>query len=102
MYGILALYGALMLVLVQFLILPVVLYFWDSKGLRRYPNMSRFAGVLNLPFMIASTRPHRSKDLLAVHQEKNAPALRIGPNHIAYSDVAAIKVNQDGSLRRRH
>lgn len=93
MYGIFSLGLAALLLILRFLIYPLVIYFIDLKGLRRYPNMSFFSGVSDLPYMIESTRGVRSKNLVELH--KRHPVIRIGPNSLSYGNVGAIKVSPD-------
>ena len=73
------------------LILPVVQYFRDPKGLRKYPTLSPLAGLTNIPFILESRRGFRSKKLLELHSQ-GLPVIRIGPNSLSYGEVSAIKV----------
>ncbi|KAJ9654566.1 hypothetical protein H2198_006381 [Neophaeococcomyces mojaviensis] len=66
-------------------------YFRDPKKLRRFQNMSLFSGITNIPFIMVAHGGHRSEYLLKRHRETGAGALRIGPQHISYSDPRAIK-----------
>ncbi|KAL8746747.1 MAG: hypothetical protein Q9190_001265 [Brigantiaea leucoxantha] len=72
------------------LILPVVQYFRDPKGLRKYPTLSPLAGLTNIPFILESRRGFRSKKLLELHSQ-GLPVIRIGPNSLSYGEVSAIK-----------
>lgn len=73
-----------------FFIWPVVEYFRDPKGLRKYPNLNILSGVTDLGFMYEAHKGFRSEALLEAH--KKSPVVRIGPNSLSYSDLAAIKV----------
>ncbi|OGM49458.1 hypothetical protein ABOM_001641, partial [Aspergillus bombycis] len=89
MYGFLAIALAASLLFTHLIIYPLVVYFLDRKGLRRYPAMSLLAGVTNIPYMIESARGARSRRLAGLHSKH--PVLRIGPNALSYGDVRAIK-----------
>jgi hypothetical protein len=77
-------------VVFYFIIIPVVNYFRDAKGFRKYPNMNAIAGFSDLGFMWESSRGFRSKTLHELH--KTHPVVRIGPNSLSYGTVSAIKV----------
>ncbi|RDW77871.1 cytochrome P450 monooxygenase [Coleophoma crateriformis] len=70
-------------------VVPVVEYFRDPKGLRRYPGMTWYAGITNLAMMLESHRGFRSQTLVNLH--KKYPVIRTGPNALSYGDVRAIK-----------
>ncbi|POR35327.1 Cytochrome P450 oxidoreductase [Tolypocladium paradoxum] len=89
MYGLQVLAGAVALLFIRYLIYPVVYYYVDRKCLRRYPNMSAFSGITNIPFMIEASRGFRSHRLAELH--KKHPVVRIGPNSLSYGSVGAIK-----------
>lgn len=72
-----------------FFLLPILAYFHDSKGLRRYPNLTFTSGFSDLSFIIEAHRGFRSKTLLEAHRSQ--PIVRIGPNSLSYSDPRAIK-----------
>jgi hypothetical protein len=74
-----------------FVIWPVVEYFRDPKGLRKYPNLNFLSGITDLAFIYESHKGFRSHALLEAHQK--SPVIRIGPNSLSYSDLAAIKVS---------
>ena len=74
-----------------FVIWPVVEYFRDPKGLRKYPNLNFLSGITDLAFVYESHKGFRSHALLEAHQK--SPVIRIGPNSLSYSDLAAIKVS---------
>lgn len=73
-----------------FILKPIVDYFRDPKGLRRYPSLNRFSAFTDLAFMWEAHQGFRSKKLLELH--KTHPVVRIGPNSLSYGDVRAIKV----------
>ncbi|KAI3334732.1 cytochrome P450 [Ustulina deusta] len=75
--------------LAYFFVYPVVVYFKDSKGLRKFPNMSLFSGMSNVPFMILAHGGSRSEYLATLH--KKQPILRTGPNTLSFGSVLAIK-----------
>jgi len=78
-----------------FIIWPVVEYFRDPKGLRKYPNLNFLSGITDLGFIYESHKGFRSHALLEAHQK--SPVVRIGPNSLSYSDLAAIKVSQQNA-----
>jgi hypothetical protein len=73
-----------------FVVWPVVEYFRDPKGLRKYPNFNFLSGFTDLSFCYEAHKGFRSNALLEAH--KKSPVIRIGPNSLSYSDLAAIKV----------
>lgn len=91
MYGLLLAISTLFLAFCCFVLRPIIVYFFDEKGLRRYPNFSLFSGITNIPFMVEATKGFRSHRLLQLHE--SIPVLRIGTNHLSYSKVEAIKVS---------
>lgn len=72
-----------------FLLLPFILYFRDSKGLRRYASYSWLSGVYDIPYCYLSACGFRSKDLTEAH--KKTPIIRIGPNNLSFGHVDAIR-----------
>ncbi|OQE15452.1 hypothetical protein PENSTE_c028G09807 [Penicillium steckii] len=74
---------------IYFLIPPVVKYFYDEKGLRKYPNFYLLSGISDLPFLYEAHKGFRSRNLFEAH--KKHPVLRIGPNSLSYSDPNAIR-----------
>ncbi|PYH79468.1 cytochrome protein [Aspergillus uvarum CBS 121591] len=68
---------------------PVINYFRDPKGLRKYPQLSLWSGISSLPLVIESHRGTQYKRLFAAH--KNHPVLRTGPNMLSYADPNAIR-----------
>jgi hypothetical protein len=73
-----------------FVIWPVVEYFRDPKGLRKYPNLNLLSGITDLSFIYVAHKGFRSQALFEAHQKSSV--VRIGPNSLSYSDLAAIKV----------
>ncbi|KAK3196687.1 hypothetical protein K4F52_000031 [Lecanicillium sp. MT-2017a] len=76
-------------VAVFFIWYPFAVYIRDVKGLRRFPNMSTFSGMYNLPFIILAHGGNRSSELVKLHKEN--PILRTGPNALSFGRVQAIK-----------
>lgn len=72
-----------------FVIIPIINYFRDPKGLRKYPNLSLLSGVSDLPFIYEAHKGFRSQALLNAH--KKHAVLRIGPNALSFSTKEAIK-----------
>lgn len=90
MYGTILFAVTAFSLLSYFIIWPVVDYFRDPKGLRKYPNLNLLSGVTDLGFLYEAHKGFRSNALLAAHQK--SPVVRIGPNSLSYSDLSAIKV----------
>lgn len=65
-------------------------YFRDPKALRRFPNLSTFSSLTNIPFMLTSHGGFRSKSVYQKHKQ-GKPVIRIGPKSLSFSDVRAIK-----------
>ncbi|TDZ21526.1 Benzoate 4-monooxygenase [Colletotrichum orbiculare MAFF 240422] len=82
--------GFFFVVLFYFVIYPLVVYFRDPKGLRKFPNFSTFSGASSIPFMLLARTGARSSRLIQIHKEKGA-ILRTGPNSLSFSDIRAIK-----------
>ena len=70
-------------------ILPVFSYFYDRKGLRKYPNFSPLSGLTNLRHVYLSSCGYRSRDLYEAH--KRSPILRTGPNSLSFSHPDATR-----------
>lgn len=64
-----------------------IIYFYDAKGLRRFHNISAFAGITEAPWIWESIRGRRYKALHAAHQEW--PIVRVAPNTISFNDPSA-------------
>lgn len=77
--------------LVTYLVLwPFVQYLWDSKGLRKYQNLSALSGITDLYYCWLSSSGFRSRDLHEAHRRKG-PILRIGPNALSFGHLDALK-----------
>jgi hypothetical protein len=90
MYGIILVATATLFFVSYFILKPVVDYFRDPKGFRKYPSINAIAGISNIGFMWEAQKGFRSKKLLEVH--KKHPVIRIGPNSLSYGSSQAIKV----------
>ncbi|RFU30266.1 hypothetical protein B7463_g6060, partial [Scytalidium lignicola] len=75
--------------LVYFILWPLFNYLRDQKGLRRYPNLSAFAGITDLCFMWEAGKGFRSKRLAELH--KTHPVIRIGPNSLSFGEARVYK-----------
>ncbi|KAH8690309.1 cytochrome P450 [Talaromyces proteolyticus] len=89
MLGPVFLTGVALSLISYFIIYPVVEYFRDPKGLRKYPNLNGLSGMTNLSFIWEAYKGFRSNRLLEAHQKY--PVVRIGPNSLSYGDPKAIK-----------
>jgi cytochrome P450 len=69
---------------------PVLYYFWDPKGLRRYEGFTPLAGITDLAYCWLSDTGHRSRSMYEAHKAKGT-ILRIGPNALSFGNIAAIK-----------
>ncbi|CAJ0547156.1 Ff.00g017830.m01.CDS01 [Fusarium sp. VM40] len=74
---------------IYFFLYPLIIYLKDTKGLRRFPNMSAFSGMSYLPFMILAHGGARSTHLSKLH--KKEPIIRTGPNTLSFAGGQAIK-----------
>ncbi|KAF4469559.1 benzoate 4-monooxygenase cytochrome p450 [Fusarium albosuccineum] len=72
-----------------FVLSPLWLYLRDPKGFRKYPSMNALAGITDLGFMYEATKGFRTQRLTELH--KKYPVIRIGPNHLSFTGVQAIK-----------
>lgn len=80
------------LFLVSYLfILPVIRYFLDPKGLRKYPNYSWLSPLTDLRHCYLSAHGFRSRDLYLEHKRRGEPVLRIGPNALSFYEPRAVK-----------
>ncbi|GAB1207703.1 hypothetical protein APSETT445_006432 [Aspergillus pseudonomiae] len=75
--------------LIYYFVIPIINYFRDPKGLRKYPNLTVVSGISDLPLVYYSHKGIRSQVLFEAH--KKHPVLRIGPNKLSYADPVAIK-----------
>lgn len=80
---------AALYLVISWLIWPVLRYFRDPKGLRKYPNYSLLSGITDIPYCYLSARGFRSRDLTKLHEKY--PILRIGPNNLSFGGIDAIK-----------
>lgn len=75
---------------IMFLIFkPLLQYFYDPKGLRKYHNQNPLSGITNLAYIWERTRGFRTKRLYEQH--KKYPIIRLGPNHLSFADLRAIR-----------
>ncbi|KAB8251711.1 cytochrome P450 [Aspergillus flavus] len=72
-----------------FALRPLLLYFYDSKKLRKYPNQNFLSGVTNLASIRERQRKFRTRELYLQHQKH--PIIRVAPNMLSFRDVKAIK-----------
>ena len=70
-------------------LIPFITYVRDPKGLRKYPNLTFWSGISDLPFIYEAHKGFRSHTLLEAH--KKSPVVRIGPNSLSFSSLDAIK-----------
>lgn len=89
MYALLVILAATAFLVTYLVLIPVVDYFRDPKGLRRYPCLHPLAGITNLVFVREALKGFRSKTLLEKHRVH--PVIRTGPNSLSYGTVGAIK-----------
>ena len=89
MIGLIAAAFGTLAIFTYFIIWPVLEYYKDPKGLRRFPNFHALSGITDLVFIGEAHRGFRSDALLKAH--KKYPVLRIGPNSLSYGDTRAIK-----------
>ncbi|KAG9196524.1 benzoate 4-monooxygenase [Alternaria panax] len=72
-----------------FVVYPVVVYFRDTNGLRRYPSMHPLSGISSIPFMVLAHGGARSTYLEKLHRKH--PVIRVGPNFLSYGDLRVVK-----------
>ncbi|KAL5362000.1 putative cytochrome P450 [Aspergillus floccosus] len=89
MLAILLFSGTVLLAVTYAVILPLIYYFYDPKGLRKYPNFSPLSGLTDLRHVYLSACGYRSRDLYKAHQ--HAPILRTGPNSLSFGDIRAVR-----------
>ncbi|KAJ5669556.1 hypothetical protein N7462_010626 [Penicillium macrosclerotiorum] len=89
MLGLLLFAGTALAATIYIFVLPIINYFRDSKGLRKYPGFSPLSGFTDLRHCYLAACGYRSKYLHEAHQ--SAPILRTGPNALSFGDVRAIK-----------
>ncbi|KAL2441232.1 Cytochrome P450 monooxygenase [Exophiala dermatitidis] len=89
MLGVAAFVTSLAFAFCYFVLIPFVNYFRDPKGLRKYPKLTFWSGISDLPFIYEAHKGFRSNALLKAHQK--SPVIRIGPNALSFSSPKAIK-----------
>ncbi|KAI1425882.1 cytochrome P450 [Xylaria sp. FL1777] len=72
-------------------ILPIIQYLIDAKGLRKYPSYSWLSPFTDFNYCYLSAQGFRSRDLYLAHKHTGQPILRIGPNSLSFCDSRAIK-----------
>lgn len=88
-------------VFVFFAFRPLVLYLYDSKKLRKYPNQNVLSGITNLASMRERLRRFRTRELYLQHQKH--PVIRTAPNILSFRDIKAIKdIYGFGSTCQKH
>jgi hypothetical protein len=90
MFGYILASIAILLLFIYFVVTPIVTFYQDPKGLRKYPSLNLLCAFSDLGFIWEANKPFRSRALLEAH--KTSPVVRIGPNSLSYSDLSAIKV----------
>ncbi|KAH6994697.1 cytochrome P450 [Fusarium venenatum] len=70
---------------------PVILYFVDPKGFRKYENFSWLSPLTDLRHCYLSHTGKRSETLAAEHERRGEAILRIGPNALSFNHPKAIK-----------
>lgn len=86
LYILLVVAASLVLLAAQFGLL-LAQYIYDTKRLRRFHNFSKLPGITNLPWIWASIRLRRFKDLHEAHRD--ATIVRVGPNTLSFNDPRA-------------
>ncbi|KAI9668212.1 MAG: hypothetical protein M1821_001032 [Bathelium mastoideum] len=89
MYGLAAFVFSFLFLGLYFFVIPFIHYLKDPKGLRKYPQLSIWSGISDLPFMYEAQKGFRSRRLAELH--KVHPVIRIGPNSLSYGTHRAIK-----------
>ena len=87
-----AVFAVLALILVVAICKPLVIYFTDKKGFRKYPNQNWLSGFTNLARCWEIGRPHHhihSKRLHDAHREQ--PIIRVGPNWLSFGRSPAAR-----------
>lgn len=72
---------------------PIVKYFWDVRGFRKYPVQNFFSGFTCLAYNWEMGRNHsvtRTRRLHELHQKKGA-VIRLAPNWLSFSNAAAVQ-----------
>jgi benzoate 4-monooxygenase len=68
---------------------PLIVYFYDGKGLRKYPVLNPLSGITSLAYVWEHLNNFRTRRLYLEHQKH--PVIRVGPNVLSFADVRAIK-----------
>ncbi|CAG8109221.1 unnamed protein product [Penicillium olsonii] len=76
-------------IFVLYTLKPLLVYFYDHKKLRQYPNQNVLSGITNLASMRERARKFRTRELYIQHQKH--PVIRVAPNMLSFRDVRAIK-----------
>lgn len=76
-------------VLLYFVIRPLLNYYLDKQGLRKYPGLNWACGITNLGFVWEAFRGHRTLRLHRMHKKHSV--IRLGPNSLCFSDARAVK-----------
>ncbi|KAK9414077.1 putative Cytochrome P450 monooxygenase [Seiridium unicorne] len=72
---------------------PVVVYFYDAKGFRKYPRQNLLSGFTGMGYNWEIGRKHkvvRTRRLHELHQKKG-DVIRLAPNWLSFSSAAAVK-----------
>ncbi|KAF7591643.1 hypothetical protein BBP40_001282 [Aspergillus hancockii] len=67
----------------------LVSYFYDAKGLRKYPNLNFLSGLTSLAYVWEHRYSFRTRQLYLQHQKH--PVVRLGLDTLSFADVRAIK-----------
>lgn len=71
---------------------PVIQYFWDAKGLRKYPNQNMFSGITNLAYGWEVGRSHRLFHTRRLHEQLvQNPIMRVGANWLSFGSAQAAR-----------
>ncbi|EYB29719.1 hypothetical protein FG05_00012 [Fusarium graminearum] len=76
---------------VRIFIYPVILYFADPKGLRKFENFSWLSPLTDLRHCYLSHTGKRSETLAAEHERRGESILRIGPNALSFNHPQAVR-----------
>lgn len=88
---VIALVAVLSATFTRLILYPIIHYFLDSKGLRKYPSYSWLSPLTDFRHCYLSSHGHRSRDLTLEHVKRGETILRIGPNALAFNHPDAIK-----------
>ncbi|KAF9894465.1 hypothetical protein FE257_007968 [Aspergillus nanangensis] len=90
MLGLIVFAGTGFVAVMYTIIIPILCYFYDRKGLRKYPNVSPLSGITDMYHCYLSACGYRSKGLYEAHHQLNQAILRTGPNALSFGDIRAI------------